>query len=201
MSERPTAPYAPRSGCSLCTIITNAQPKFSPHPPSGPAGPQYPASPIIPDSQWVSLPLHTPTPVSTGTFLDSPSSPATMSASNISTIQPRTLEDGREIVYRDRDITAWTARREKGEALASNGRHLVVAFNAHVESIYELVSALRPSGFRCLLTNAAVFPHLSGPTRCSALTEDDEGGFRPARQSLLLLNRTKTNGVRSRCSP
>jgi hypothetical protein len=143
MPAQPISPYSPRSGCSLCTIITNAQPKFSPHPPSGPIGPQYPASPILPDSQWVSLPLNTPTPVSTGTFLDSPSSPATLSVSNTSNSSPKTMEDGRAIVYRDREVTVWTARREKGEALASNGRHLVVAFNAHVESIYELVSAFR----------------------------------------------------------
>jgi hypothetical protein len=151
MPDQPISPYSPRSGCSLCTIITNAQPKFSPHPPSGPIGPQYPASPVLPDSQWVSLPLNTPTPVSTGTFLDSPSSPATLSVSSTSNSSPKTMEDGREIVYRDREVTVWTARREKGEALASNGRHLVVAFNAHVESIYELVSAFRFLVFMLLL--------------------------------------------------
>lgn len=143
MPDQPTSPYSPRSGCSLCTIITKAQSKLSVYPASGSTGTHYPASPILPDSQWVSLPLSTPTPVSTGTFLDSPVSPATISASDVTNNNSKTMEDGRELVYRDREVTVWTARREKGEALASNGRHLVVAFNAHVESIYELVSSSR----------------------------------------------------------
>jgi hypothetical protein len=46
----------------------------------------------------------------------------------------------KKVVYLDKDITAWIAPQSTGEALASDGRHLVIAFNAHLESVYNLVS-------------------------------------------------------------
>jgi hypothetical protein len=48
----------------------------------------------------------------------------------------------KKVVYLDKDITAWIAPQSTGEALASDGRHLVIAFNAHLESVYNLVSPL-----------------------------------------------------------
>jgi len=51
----------------------------------------------------------------------------------------RTVRIGeREIVYRDQDITVFPAIGK--ERLCSDGRHLIVVMNQHVESVYELVS-------------------------------------------------------------
>jgi hypothetical protein len=56
----------------------------------------------------------------------------------------RTVRIGeREIVYRDQDITVFPAIGK--ERLCSDGRHLIVVMNQHVESVYELVSLWVPS--------------------------------------------------------
>lgn len=46
----------------------------------------------------------------------------------------------REIVYRDQDITVFPAIGK--ERLCSDGRHLIIVMNQHVESVYNLVSRL-----------------------------------------------------------
>lgn len=43
----------------------------------------------------------------------------------------------REIVYRDQDITVYPAVGK--ERLCSDGRHLIIVVNQHVESVYHLV--------------------------------------------------------------
>jgi hypothetical protein len=48
----------------------------------------------------------------------------------------------REIIYRDQDITVFPAIGK--ERLCSDGRHLIIVMNQHVESVYNLVS--RPQG-------------------------------------------------------
>ena len=53
----------------------------------------------------------------------------------------RTVRIGeREIVYRDQDITVFPAIGK--ERLCSDGRHLIVVMNQHVESVYQLVSRM-----------------------------------------------------------
>jgi hypothetical protein len=55
----------------------------------------------------------------------------------------RTVRIGeREIVYRDQDITVFPAIGK--ERLCSDGRHLIVVMNQHVESVYQLVSLAVP---------------------------------------------------------
>ncbi|WWD17357.1 hypothetical protein CI109_101798 [Kwoniella shandongensis] len=52
-------------------------------------------------------------------------------------VQPRSGESGNtEYVYQDRDVTAF--RAEGKERLCSNGKHLIIAINRHVENVYDL---------------------------------------------------------------
>lgn len=53
----------------------------------------------------------------------------------------RTVRIGeREIVYRDQDITVFPAIGK--ERLCSDGRHLIIVMNQHLESVYNLVCRL-----------------------------------------------------------
>jgi hypothetical protein len=68
-----------------------------------------------------------------------PGSPALSLREGSSSGMGRTVRIGeREIVYRDQDITVFPAIGK--ERLCSDGRHLIVVMNQHVESVYELVS-------------------------------------------------------------
>lgn len=46
---------------------------------------------------------------------------------------------GREVVYWDEEVTVYRATGK--ERLCSDGKHLIVAMNRHVEGVYELVSS------------------------------------------------------------
>lgn len=145
--QRPTT-HAPRAGCSLCTIITNLRstagssnsnsnqstpvdvhrsyrtpwnPDLSPNPNHSPTS-QDPRSPTSPSYK---APL-----------TSSSNSTATSTSGSTLTV------DDRRAIYMDEDLTVWPAKSSTGEALASGERHLVLAFNAHVESVYEFVSDL-----------------------------------------------------------
>lgn len=103
----PRSPHSPLSGCSLCTIISNAR------------------EPIQSSSSSYST---------SGSRTEQPS--AGIGSEEYVTVKEK------KVVYLDKDITAWIAPQSTGEALASDGRHLVIAFNAHLESVYNLVSIL-----------------------------------------------------------
>jgi hypothetical protein len=55
---------------------------------------------------------------------------------------------GREIVYHDEEITVYPAVGK--ERLCSEGRHLVVMVNRHIESVYDLVRPLDTTGIEVL---------------------------------------------------
>lgn len=68
-----------------------------------------------------------PSPTATTSFLAAPSRRS-------STVEV----EGREVVYWDEEITVYRAAGK--ERLCSDGRHLIVAMNRHVEGVYDLVS-------------------------------------------------------------
>jgi hypothetical protein len=70
---------------------------------------------------------------------------------------------GRDILYHDEEITVYPAVGK--ERLCSDGRHLVVVVNRHLESVYDLVRPLRsvnmPMSFHLpLLSTLHTYDHL-----------------------------------------
>jgi len=127
-------------------------------PPQSPQLPLLPEMPTTPSSPSFSTPIH-PGCVLCGlvasaasqsrSSFDSMSGPGTPRAaspvdfgrgegSNMGPGMGRTVRIGeREIIYRDQDITVFPAIGK--ERLCSEGRHLIVVMNQHVESVYNLV--------------------------------------------------------------
>jgi hypothetical protein len=207
----PPTPHSARAGCSLCTIIAKSRIPAHSYPPS--SSQTDVLSPVVPDSPWMSLSLNTPVQNSTSPmFPNSPQSPINLiSRTTTTTIPYKHTADEREFVYLDKELTIWTARQEKGEALASGGRHLVVAFNAHAESIHDLVSFVsrlpcicdrRSAGLSDTLVTLSRTPvYFTGPFRRSLVTPDVQGRLRTLGQGVHDENRTKKYRFRRRCGP
>jgi hypothetical protein len=132
-------------------------------PPPSPRRPLLPEMPITPNSPSFTLPTHPGCVLcglvasaasqsrssfdsTSGSGTPRPGSPAFSPLapgheSDYSTPVPgsrRTVRIGeREIVYRDQDITVFPAIGK--ERLCSDGRHLIIVMNQHVESVYNLV--------------------------------------------------------------
>jgi hypothetical protein len=81
-------------------------------------------------------------PVRSQPMIPSTSASASASGSAMGLGLGQTVKVGdREIVYRDQDITVFPAIGK--ERLCSDGRHLIIVMNQHVESVYNLVSDRR----------------------------------------------------------
>lgn len=143
------------AGCSLCTMIANAKPKPSPQQSTRHQTPQPQQFTEERDGEWTTLSLTTDQSAHPSPRLSRFSS-VEGSPNHSPNASPRGLEhathlptessdvDGNKTLYVDRDLTAWTVRPK--DALASRGRHLVIALNSHTESVYDLVSRFIPAG-------------------------------------------------------
>jgi hypothetical protein len=163
MAAQRSSPYTPRAGCSLCTIITNLRSNatssgssestpvdiqhayrtpWATSPSPGPASP----TPTTPHEQ------PSPTSPTAHAPLTSPSTSTSTSS--------RKVAGERRAIYTDSDLTVWPALSGRaGEALASGERHLVLAFNVHVESVYQFVSPLLESAhFFIPLSSSFLWP-------------------------------------------
>jgi hypothetical protein len=68
---------------------------------------------------------------------------------------------GRDIVYHDDEITVYPAVGK--ERLCSDGRHLVVVLNRHIESVYDLVRPLYTADIEPLPLSCAQYHSSSTP--------------------------------------
>lgn len=130
-------------------------------PPPSPRRPLLPEMPLTPTSPSFSTPIHpgcvlcglvaSAASQSRSSFDSSSGSGTPRAGSPIGSIRGeasstapavgRTVRIGeREIIYRDGEITVFPAIGK--ERLCSDGRHLIIVMNQHVESVYNLVSHL-----------------------------------------------------------
>ncbi|KAK4685545.1 hypothetical protein P7C73_g4603, partial [Tremellales sp. Uapishka_1] len=106
-----SSPVTPRHpGCVLCGIVASAASSSS--------------STLRPEH---ASPLPSPSPTSASFLVPG--------LSRVGSTSQSTLAGGREIVYSDSDITVYKALAK--ERLCSNGKHLIVVLNRHLESVYD----------------------------------------------------------------
>ncbi|KAL1413635.1 hypothetical protein Q8F55_001413 [Vanrija albida] len=91
-----------------------------------------------------------------------PGSPNVSPTNGLSSAQDLYVS-GRQIVYRDDDITVFPA--DNADALCAGGRHLIIVLNRHVTSVYDfgptdlpLLSRITATASRLLLSTAAKSP-------------------------------------------
>ncbi|ORY34079.1 hypothetical protein BCR39DRAFT_518376 [Naematelia encephala] len=120
-SSRPT--YHSHPGCTLCSIVSSA----ASHDEQGPS----------PRTTSTFLPHPLDTEPSPQTGLPTYSSPFERER-DVPASQERTPTQpgGREVLYKDEDITV--VRATGKERLVDGGRHLLVIINKHLESVYDL---------------------------------------------------------------
>jgi hypothetical protein len=120
----PSTPHVPPThpGCVLCGLVASA------------ASQSHSRSSISQSDDGQSSTSRSATPTLSPTTRETPvrpSSPGFPDSGRIVRIGER------EIVYRDQDITVYPAVGK--ERLCSDGRHLIIVLNQHVESVYHLV--------------------------------------------------------------
>jgi hypothetical protein len=155
---RPVLPtsYPPKTrhpGCVLCSLVVSASSLPSPRTSTSARLHPHPAA----DGGDTSAESPTPTPTAATTILAAQSGPrsgpsASASAQAYDASESSSGETmnvgGREIVYHDEEITVYPAVGK--ERLCSEGRHLVVMVNRHIESVYDLVRPLDTTGIEVL---------------------------------------------------
>ena len=177
--QRPTT-HAPRAGCSLCTIITTLRNTGSSSNQSTPVDVDHAYR--TPWNPNLSPNLSSPTVQGGSRFPNSPTAHVPLTVpSSASGSSASNSADGRRAVYMDEDLSVWAADRSTGEALASGERHLVLAFNAHVESVYEFVSS-STSMSRERHCAECSYMIVIGTGRCTTLGTNVEDRQRSARQ-------------------
>jgi hypothetical protein len=124
----PTTHYTPPShpGCVLCGLVASAASQSNSRNSISASDDGQAPAPRSATPTLSPLSREFPAPPASPGFGDSSSS--------------RVVRVGeREIVYRDREITVYPAVGK--ERLCSDGRHLIIVINQHVESVNHLVSS------------------------------------------------------------
>ncbi|KAG7562607.1 hypothetical protein FFLO_01980 [Filobasidium floriforme] len=170
MAAQRSSPHSPRAGCSLCTIITNLRSTATSSGSSESTPVDIQHAYRTPWATSLSPGPASPTPT-TPHEQPSPTSPTAhaplTSPSTSTSTSSRKVAGERRAIYTDSDLTVWPALSGRaGEALASGERHLVLAFNVHVESVYQLGRADVPLLTRALrIANDLLDKDPSGQTQ------------------------------------
>lgn len=140
MADQRSSSHTPRAGCSLCTIITNLRSTATSSGSSESTPVDIQHAYRTPWATSLSPGPSSPTPT-TPHEQPSPTSLTAHAPLTSPSTSSRKVAGERRAIYTDSDLTVWPALSGRaGEALASGERHLVLAFNVHVESVYQFVS-------------------------------------------------------------